>query len=87
MGTSGGDRPPPRDPLKRQGKLFYGLFQDLKIRMSAYPSDIKDGFNPQVASASIFIFFAALSASITFGGMYGKFINVRQVFKEIFRCL
>ncbi|XP_071527622.1 band 3 anion transport protein-like isoform X2 [Panulirus ornatus] len=68
----GGDRkPPPRDPLTRTGKPFYGLIQDIKIRYSCYLSDIKDGVDGQVISAAIFIFFAALSASITFGGMYG----------------
>ncbi|XP_076031452.1 band 3 anion transport protein-like isoform X2 [Oratosquilla oratoria] len=68
----GGDlRPPPRDPLERMGKPFYGLIQDIKIRYPKYLSDITDGLNGQVAAAAIFIFFAALSAAITFGGMYG----------------
>lgn len=68
----GGDRQPPsRDPLVRTGKPFYGLIQDIKIRYSFYLSDLKDGLDGQVAAAAIFIFFAALSAAITFGGMYG----------------
>ncbi|KAL7637478.1 UNVERIFIED_CONTAM: hypothetical protein RMT77_012206 [Armadillidium vulgare] len=65
-----GDKPPPRDPLIRKGKLFYGLIQDVKIRHSQYLSDFKDGLSPQVLSACIFIFFATLSPAITFGGMY-----------------
>lgn len=68
----GGDKkPPPRDPLIRTGKAFYGLVQDIKIRYPQYLSDLKDGLDGQVAAAAIFIFFAALSAAITFGGMYG----------------
>lgn len=61
-----------RDPLERKGKLFYGLRKDAKIRYSQYMSDIKDGMNTQVLSACIFIFFASLSPSITFGGIYSK---------------
>lgn len=46
--------------------------QDIKIRYALYLSDLRDGLDGQVAAAAIFIFFAALSAAITFGGMYGK---------------
>ncbi|KAF2358900.1 Bicarbonate transporter eukaryotic [Trinorchestia longiramus] len=59
-----------RDPLKRVGKPFYGVYMDLKSRMPMYLSDIKDGLSPQVLAATIFIFFASLSPAITFGGMY-----------------
>lgn len=71
-GDGGDKKPPPRDPLVRTGKPFYGLFQDIKIRYPQYLSDIKDGLDGQVIAAAIFIFFASLSAAITFGGMYGK---------------
>ncbi|KAL7637649.1 UNVERIFIED_CONTAM: hypothetical protein RMT77_012386 [Armadillidium vulgare] len=66
---------PPRDPLVRKGIPFYGVVQDIKIRYPRYLSDIVDGFSPQVLSASIFIFFAALSPAITFGGLYGEKTN------------
>jgi len=62
--------PPARDPLKREGKLFYGMLQDLKTRMPMYPSDLKDGLAGQVLATAIFIFFASLAPAITFGGMY-----------------
>ncbi|XP_064098024.1 anion exchange protein 3-like isoform X2 [Macrobrachium nipponense] len=69
---AGGDRkPPPRDPLIRHGKLFYGMIQDIKIRYPKYLSDIKDGISSQVLATAFFIFFACLSPAITFGGMYG----------------
>ncbi|CAL4118402.1 unnamed protein product [Meganyctiphanes norvegica] len=76
------DLTPKRDPLTRQGKLFAGLIDDFKIRLSQYPSDLKDGINGQVAAGAIFIYFASLSASITFGGLYGdatdKWIGVGE---------
>ncbi|XP_069177811.1 LOW QUALITY PROTEIN: band 3 anion transport protein [Procambarus clarkii] len=74
-GDGGDKKPPPRDPLIRTGKPFFGLIQDIKIRYPKYLSDIKDGIDGQVAAAAIFIFFAALSAAITFGGMYGDKMN------------
>lgn len=71
-GDGGKKRPPPRDPLIRTGKPFFGVLQDLKTRYPLYLSDIKDGLSGQVLAAAIFIFFAALSAAITFGGIYGE---------------
>ncbi|CAL4128386.1 unnamed protein product [Meganyctiphanes norvegica] len=66
-----GDGEKKRDPLVRHGKLFYGLIEDWKQRMPLYLSDIKDGLNGQTLAAAIFIYFASLSAAITFGGLYG----------------
>ncbi|XP_069178314.1 LOW QUALITY PROTEIN: band 3 anion transport protein [Procambarus clarkii] len=75
-GGDGGDqKPPPRDPLIRVGKPFYGLIMDIKSRYAMYPSDILDGLNLQVAAATIFIFFACLSPAITFGGMYSDVMD------------
>ncbi|XP_068216025.1 anion exchange protein 3 [Palaemon carinicauda] len=70
-GGDGDRKPPPRDPLIRTGKPFYGMIQDIKTRYPLYLSDIKDGLSGQVLATTIFIFFAALSPAITFGGMYG----------------
>lgn len=68
-GDDDGDKK--RDPLVRHGKLFYGLIEDWKHRMPLYLSDLKDGLNGQTLAAAIFIYFASLSAAITFGGLYG----------------
>ncbi|XP_059812609.1 solute carrier family 4 member 1b (Diego blood group) isoform X1 [Hypanus sabinus] len=57
------------DPLKRTGKPFGGLFRDIKRRYPKYLSDIKDALNPQCLAAIIFIYFAALTPAITFGGL------------------
>ncbi|KAM3923757.1 band 3 anion transport protein isoform 2-T2 [Leptodactylus fuscus] len=63
---------PPEDPLKRTGKPFGGLVRDIKRRYPKYLSDIKDALNPQCLAAVIFIYFAALSPAITFGGLMAQ---------------
>lgn len=60
------------DPLKRTGRPFGGLVRDICRRYPKYLSDIKDGLNPQCLAAVIFIYFAALSPAITFGGLLGN---------------
>ena len=60
------------DPLRRTGKLFGGLVRDIRRRYPRYLSDITDALSPQVLSAIIFIYFAALSPAITFGGLLGQ---------------
>ncbi|XP_066119561.1 band 3 anion transport protein isoform X1 [Saccopteryx bilineata] len=62
----------PDDPLRRTGMLFGGLVRDIKRRYPRYLSDITDALNPQVLAAVIFIYFAALSPAITFGGLLGE---------------
>ncbi|XP_029294201.1 solute carrier family 4 member 1a (Diego blood group) [Cottoperca gobio] len=60
---------PREDPLARTGYPFGGMVKDLKRRYRHYLSDYIDGLNPQVLAAVIFIYFAALSPAITFGGL------------------
>uniref|UniRef100_A0A6Q2ZD64 Anion exchange protein n=1 Tax=Esox lucius TaxID=8010 RepID=A0A6Q2ZD64_ESOLU len=60
------------DPLQRTGRPFGGLIRDAKRRYPKYLSDFKDALNPQCAAAVIFIYFAALSPAITFGGLLGE---------------
>uniref|UniRef100_A0A7N6AKX4 Anion exchange protein n=1 Tax=Anabas testudineus TaxID=64144 RepID=A0A7N6AKX4_ANATE len=61
--------PPPEDPLVRTGRPFGGMIRDIKRRYKHYKSDITDALNAQVIAAVIFIYFAALSPAITFGGL------------------
>ncbi|XP_060757844.1 solute carrier family 4 member 1a (Diego blood group) isoform X2 [Neoarius graeffei] len=63
---------PRDDPLARTGYPFGGLVKDIKRRYQHYLSDFIDGFNVQVLSAIIFIYFAALSPAITFGGLLAE---------------
>ncbi|XP_061086022.1 band 3 anion exchange protein-like isoform X1 [Conger conger] len=66
--VSKADGPPPEDPLARTGRPFGGMIRDMK-RYRYYLSDITDAMNAQVLAAVIFIYFAALSPAITFGGL------------------
>ncbi|XP_076212708.1 band 3 anion transport protein isoform X2 [Aptenodytes patagonicus] len=60
------------DPLRRTGRPFGGLVRDIRRRYPKYLSDIKDALSPQCLAAVIFIYFAALSPAITFGGLLSE---------------
>lgn len=60
---------PVEDPLARTGMPFGGMIKDIKRRYRHYISDFTDAINAQVLAAVIFIYFAALSPAITFGGL------------------
>uniref|UniRef100_A0AAQ4S9K6 Anion exchange protein n=1 Tax=Gasterosteus aculeatus aculeatus TaxID=481459 RepID=A0AAQ4S9K6_GASAC len=60
------------DPLKRSGVPFGGLIHDIRRRYPLYVSDLKDAVDMQCIAAVIFIYFAALSPTITFGGLLGE---------------
>merc|ERR1719427_1876582 len=75
-GGDGGDKgPPKRNPLRRTNVFFGGLIDDIKNRYPQFLSDIKDGLNSQCLAATIFIYFAALSGAIAFGGLMGSKTN------------
>lgn len=61
--------PPAEDPLSRTGRPFGGMIRDIKRRYQYYKSDLTDALNSQALAAIIFIYFAALSPAITFGGL------------------
>lgn len=65
------DRKPPDDPLKRTGRLFGGMINDIKRRIPMYKSDIQDGLNTETLAATLFLYFAGLATAITFGGLIG----------------
>ena len=60
------------DPLHRTKRPFGGLINDIKRRYPKYISDLKDGLNVQCFATILFIYFAALSPAITFGGLLSK---------------
>ncbi|MCI4384976.1 hypothetical protein PGIGA_G00045070 [Pangasianodon gigas] len=66
---------PQDDPLARTGYPFGGMVKDIKRRYRHYLSDFIDAINLQVLSAIIFIYFAALSPAITFGGLLSDKTN------------
>ncbi|KAL2085242.1 hypothetical protein ACEWY4_018562 [Coilia grayii] len=63
---------PSDDPLQRTGRPFSGLIRDVRRRYPKYVSDFRDALNAQCMAAVIFIYFAALSPAITFGGLLGE---------------
>lgn len=69
LGDGGEKKPPYPDPLKRTRRPFGGLINDLKRRYPLFKSDVIDGLNPQCFAAALFMYFAALSGAITFGGL------------------
>lgn len=73
LAAEGGDgkKPPFPNPLERTRKPWGGLINDLRRRYPHFKSDIIDGLNAQCAAASIFMYFAALSGAIAFGGLMG----------------
>lgn len=72
LSLDGGDKKPPfGDPLERTNRPWGGLINDLRRRYPHYKSDILDGLNAQCAAAAIFMYFAAVSGAIAFGGLAG----------------
>ncbi|KAG8189148.1 hypothetical protein JTE90_018441 [Oedothorax gibbosus] len=57
--------------LKRSGKLFGGLINDVKRKLPWYWSDFKDAFALQSVASIFFLYFACLTPIITFGGLLG----------------
>lgn len=74
------------DPLQRSGIPFGGLIHDIRRRYPHYVSDLKDALDMQCIAAVIFIYFAALSPTITFGGLLGKQLTFKLNFAS-FRAL
>lgn len=60
---------PPVGPLEKTHRMWGGLINDIKRRYPMYKSDIIDGLNTETLAATIFMYFAALSTAITFGGL------------------
>lgn len=58
--------------LVRSGQPFRGLIRDIKRKAPHYLSDFKGLFNAQIISTVLFMYFACLTAIITFGGLLAK---------------
>lgn len=72
LDLGGSEAVPEDDPLLRTGSVFGGLVRDVKRRYPHYPSDLRDALHSQCVAAVLFIYFAALSPAITFGGLLGE---------------
>lgn len=56
----------PDGPLKRTGRPWGGVINDLKRRLPMFKSDIFDGFNMVTLSATVFMYFACFASSERF---------------------
>ncbi|XP_028966571.1 electroneutral sodium bicarbonate exchanger 1 [Galendromus occidentalis] len=57
--------------LKRTGKLWGGLMNDIRRKKPWYISDFTDAFSLQSIASIFFLYFACLTPIITFGGLLG----------------
>ncbi|XP_010779597.1 sodium-driven chloride bicarbonate exchanger-like [Notothenia coriiceps] len=58
--------------LQRTGRLFGGLFLDIKRKAPHYLSDFKDAISLQCLASFLFLYCACMSPVITFGGLLGE---------------
>lgn len=69
--------------------MISGVVRDIKRRYPYYLSDFTDALNGQCAAATIFMYFAALSSAITFGGLLAEKTDGQIGISEtlMFTCL
>ncbi|XP_031414270.1 sodium-driven chloride bicarbonate exchanger isoform X4 [Clupea harengus] len=58
--------------LQRTGRIFGGLFLDLKRKAPHYLSDYTDALSLQCLASFLFLYCACMSPVITFGGLLGE---------------
>ena len=58
--------------LQFTGKPFGGLIADMRRRYPHYVSDIREGLNTKTLGSILFLFFACLAPSVTFGGIMAE---------------
>ncbi|XP_035660550.1 electrogenic sodium bicarbonate cotransporter 1-like [Branchiostoma floridae] len=74
-----------KEELKRTGRFFGGLIDDVKRKAPHYLSDFKDGLNLQCLSSVLFLYFACITPVITFGGLLGDATdNYQAALENIF---
>ena len=79
------EKKPEFDPLVRTRIPFGGVISEFKQRFPYLKADVTDSFNVMCLAATIFIFFAALSGAIAFGGLLGTlltFLHIVQLYLE-----
>jgi hypothetical protein len=59
-------------PFERRPYPFGGLIADVRHRFPFYWTDMRDAFNLQCLASAIYVFFAALSGAVSFGGILGE---------------
>ena len=59
------------DGMQWTGRFAGGLIDDVRRRLPNYKSDFTDGFHGKSVASIMFLFFACLAPTITFGGIIG----------------
>lgn len=59
----------PPEGLRFTGRLFGGVREDVARRGKAYLSDFVDGLHPKCLGSTLFLLFACLAPTVTFGGV------------------
>ncbi len=60
------------ESLQYTGRLFGGIWLDIKRRLPHYVSDFLDGLHTKTISSTLFLYFACLAPAVTFGGIMAK---------------
>ena len=85
--AAGDDEKKPVGPLEKTHRWWGGLINDIKRRYPMYKSDIMDGLNTETLAATLFMYFAALSTAITFGGLASdKTFNLIGISETLVSC-
>ncbi|TWU42123.1 PTS sugar transporter subunit IIA [Novipirellula artificiosorum] len=61
--------------LRWTGRFAGGMIDDLRRRAPRYMSDIRDGLHTKSIASTMFLFFACLAPTVTFGGVIGVGTN------------
>jgi hypothetical protein len=72
------------ESLKRTGRLFGGLINDIKRKSVFYVSDFRDALHMQTLATIIYIYLATITKAITFGGFLSDITDGRQGVLEAF---
>ncbi|TWU26517.1 PTS system mannose-specific EIIBCA component [Novipirellula galeiformis] len=60
-----------KDEMHWTGRFAGGLRDDLRRRLPSYVSDFRDGLHAKSIASIMFLFFACLAPTVTFGGIIG----------------
>ena len=61
----------PYEGLRWSGRFAGGVLDDLRRRLPNYVSDIRDGIHLKSVASTMFLFFACVAPTVTFGGVIG----------------
>ncbi len=84
------EAPAVQPELEYTGRLGGGILADLRRRFPHYVSDFTDGLHSKTLSSTLFLYFACLAPTVTFGGlMYnatGETIGVTEMLASAALC-